>query len=101
MIIAGGVYLETCLRPEWRRLFGSGLRAACAVSRLSPGTELHAYCSQAWADDVRYTATAFGCTAHVRPIQDSISFSYDHPLSLPHRHPSIVTASPAIVVQGP
>jgi len=100
MIVAGGAYLETCLRPDWRRLFGSGLRAACAISRLSPGTELHTYCFEAWAEDIRHTAAAFGCAAHVHQIQDAISFSYDYPLSLPHRHPSIVTPNPAIVVQG-
>lgn len=100
MIIAGGTYLETCLRPEWRRLFGSGLRAACAVSRLSPGTELHSYCFADWADDIRHTAAAFGCVAHVYPIQDPISFSYDYPLSLAQRHPSILTPNRAIAVQG-
>lgn len=100
MIVAGGAYLETCLRPEWRRLFGSGLRAACAVSRLSPGTELYAYCFEDWADDIRHTAAAFGCIAHLHPIQDAISFSYDYPLSLAQRHPSIVTPNRAIVVPG-
>jgi nucleoside 2-deoxyribosyltransferase len=100
VIIAGGSYLEICLRPEWRRLFGSGLRAACAVARLSPGTELHTYGFEGWVGDIRHSAAAFGCLAHVSPIGDAISFSYDHPLSQPYRHPEVVARNAAINVQG-
>jgi hypothetical protein len=100
MIVAGGSYLEICLRPEWRRLFGSGLRAACAISRLSPGTELHTYCFEGWADDIRHTAAAFGCLAHVQPIDDAISFSYDYPLSRAHLHPPVITRKGSLSVRG-
>ena len=52
MIVAGGTYLEVCMRPEWRRLFGSGLRAASAVAGLSPRTVLHTYGFEDWKDDM-------------------------------------------------
>jgi hypothetical protein len=100
MIVAGGSYLEICLRPEWRRLFGSGLRAACAVAPLSPGTELYTYGFEGWVEDIRHSAAAFGCVAHVRPVQDAISFSYDHPLSPAYRHPEAVVRNEPIVVRG-
>lgn len=100
MIVAGGSYLEICLRPEWRRLFGSGLRAACAVSRLSPGTELHTYGFENWLRDIEYTAASFGCSAHVQPIGEPISFSYDHPLSPAYLHPTAVRPNAALTVEG-
>ena len=81
MIVAGGSYLEICLRPEWRRLFGSGLRAAAAVARLSPGTILHTYGFREWEKDIRHSAHAFGVDAAIRTMSESISFSYVHPLS--------------------
>jgi hypothetical protein len=37
----------------------------------------------------------------VHPIKDAISFSYDYPLPLAQRQPSIVTPNRAIAVQGP
>ncbi|KIU52074.1 MULTISPECIES: nucleoside 2-deoxyribosyltransferase [Bradyrhizobium] len=100
MIIAGGSYLEICLRPEWRRLFGSGLRAACAIAPLSVDTQLHTYGFEGWADDIRHTAAAFGAAANVHPIADAISFSYDHPLSPARRHPGTTIRNAPIVVQG-
>lgn len=100
MIIAGGSYLEICLRPEWRRLFGSGLRAACAVAPLSPGTQLHTYGFQGWANDIRHSAAAFGAVAHVKQIADAISFSYDHLLSPARQHPAVTNRNASIVVKG-
>jgi hypothetical protein len=101
VIIAGGTYLEVCLKPEWRRLFGSGLRAATAVARLSPGTMLHTYGFEEWTHDIEYSAGAFGCTANVRPIRDAISFSYTHPLSVARLHPSTPRLNPALSLEGP
>ena len=100
MIVAGGSYLEICLRPESRRLFGSGLRAACAVAPLSPGTEFHTYGFEGWVEDIRHSAAAFGCVAYVRSVKDAISFSYDHPLSRASRHPLAVARNAPIRVQG-
>jgi hypothetical protein len=101
VIIAGGSYLEICLRPEWRRLFGSGLRAASAVARLSPGTVLHTYGFEHWVKDIEHSANAFGCVAHVQPIKDAISFSYDHPLSSARQYPSVPTRNSALRLEGP
>lgn len=100
MIVAGGTYLEICLWPEWRRLFGSGLRAACAVAPLSPGTELYTYAGRGWVEDVRHTATAFDCLARITPIDQTISFSYDHLLSPAHCHPVMIQRNAPIVVKG-
>ncbi|MCK1604693.1 nucleoside 2-deoxyribosyltransferase [Bradyrhizobium sp. 166] len=100
MIIAGGTYLELCLRPEWHRIFGSGLRATCASAELSPGTVLHTYAFGEWADDIRHSAAAFGCVAKVTSTDTPISFSYDHPLSRARCDPRIVQRNPPLVVEG-
>jgi nucleoside 2-deoxyribosyltransferase len=81
MIITGGVYREDCITPAWSRIFGSGGRAAAAVSTLSPGSILHAYAARAWADDVRRSMEAFAVTAEITEIERDIAFTYFHPLS--------------------
>lgn len=100
MIVAGGSYLEICMRPDWRRLFGSGLRAACAIGPLSPNTILHTYGFKDWAADIVHSAAAFRCRALIRPIDDAISFSYEHPLSIPGLHPSAPIRLPPLDVEG-
>ncbi|WP_092172093.1 nucleoside 2-deoxyribosyltransferase [Bosea sp. OK403] len=81
MIIAGGLYREECIRPAWSRIFGSGGRAAAAVSKLSPGTRLLAYACEQWAEDAEHSMAAFGVTAAIHRIREDIAFHYLHPLS--------------------
>lgn len=81
MIVAGGVYREECIWPTWSRIFGSGGRAAAAVSRLSPGTRLVAYACQDWVEDAEHSMAAFDVTAELEPIREDIAFHYFHPLS--------------------
>ncbi len=81
MIVAGGVYREECIRPTWSRIFGSGGRAATAVSLLSPGTRLVAYACDQWAQDAEHSMAAFGVIADIQPIREDIAFNYLHPLS--------------------
>lgn len=100
MIVAGGSYLELCTMPEWRRIFGSGGRAAAAVGSLSPGSHLHTYACRRWARDVERSMHAFGVTASVEPIDEEISFSYFHPLSSPCLHPPRPTPQPSLQVAG-
>jgi hypothetical protein len=100
VIIAGGSYLEICSRPDWRRLFGSGLRATCAVAHLSPGAKLHTYSFKDWKDDIEHSAGAFGCEAFVTPIDQAISFSYNHPLSTARQFPPTLTRNLPLSVTG-
>lgn len=81
MIVVGGVYREECIRPAWSRIFGSGGRAAAAVSLLSPGTQLVAYACEQWVEDAEHSMAAFGVTAEFQPIPEDIAFHYLHPLS--------------------
>lgn len=81
MIVAGGIYREECVRPAWSRIFGSGGRAAAAVSLLSRDTRLVTYACEQWAEDAEHSMAAFGVTAQIQPIREDIAFHYLHPLS--------------------
>jgi nucleoside 2-deoxyribosyltransferase len=100
MNIVGGVYLEECVTPSWSRIFGSGGRAAAAVSVLSPGSTLVAYAARAWADDVRHSMEAFGVKASLVEIEPELCFSYFHPLSQPELHPPEFPQEPPLQVSG-
>ncbi|MCM5554075.1 hypothetical protein [Pleomorphomonas sp. NRK KF1] len=76
MIIAGGTYLEHCQYPKWERLFGSGMRAAIAVSELSENTVLHTYVPNAWRKDVEATLASFGIIGKLEPTKHELIFEY-------------------------
>ena len=101
MIIAGGVYKESCIVPEWSAEYGSGGRAAAAVAALCPSTTLHTYSrtpESSGLDSLR----RLGVDVHAHPASHGVAFAYFHPLSNPHIEPprsSIVQHRP-IEVSG-
>jgi hypothetical protein len=95
--IVGGTYQELCREPEWQRLFGSGFRAAAAISELSKGVRFHTYVGEQDRKLLRLTARAFGvdlatCTLTTETIQ----FAYHHPLTAPRIWPQ-----PHLIRQNP
>lgn len=76
MIIAGGTYLERCQYPKWERLFGSGMRAAIAVSGLSEGTVLHSYVPSIWKRDAEATLSSFRIIGELAPTRHELIFEY-------------------------
>lgn len=101
MIIAGGLYKESCMVPEWNAEYGSGGRAAAAIVALSPATILHTYSptrDSIGLDSLR----RLGVDVQVHPASQGVAFAYFHPLSNPHIEPpraSIIQHSP-IEVSG-
>src|SRR5882672_7138892 len=89
--VAGGTYLELCDVPEWRNVYGSGARAACAASWLCAGTELHTFVGQDCEADLRALCDAFSITPYVHPVRQTISFHYFHGLSTPTVWPLVHT----------
>lgn len=91
MQIAGGVYLELCEVPEWKKTFGSGGRAALAVARVSPGSVLHTYAGGRDASDwERFTEQ--GIKIQLTASPEAFAFAYFHSLSTP-----VLVPSPASV----
>src|SRR5262245_1371014 len=79
--VIGGCYREVCLRPAWNQMFGSGVRAAAAISELTP-TPPHLVTRAAGCDrrtlGLRATPYGFDLDVHPRPVP--VEFQYDHPL---------------------
>jgi sugar/nucleoside kinase (ribokinase family) len=83
MIVVGGTYIEECDWPEWKRIMGSGVRAALAVSDVSPGTELYTYVDTDADSDLMMTMSERGIKAHTRKRSEAIVFYYKHALTSP------------------
>ncbi len=101
MQIVGGLYHEICMIPEWDAEFGSGGRAAAAVSNLSPGSVLHTYVSDRNSPGIGLLES-LGITLRGQPSNVRIAFSYFHPLSQPHIEPSYdqIERQPPLQVSG-
>lgn len=87
--IVGSTYLEICDFPEWREVFGSGLRAACIASRLGSDVEFHSVSGA--NEEVAIQAKARGFKFRVgshAAVPRTILFSYIHGFSTPSIWPA-------------
>src|SRR5438445_12571823 len=92
--VVGGVYHERCIQPHWDRLYGSGGRAAAALSSV---TQVGL---TTWIDDAsrpRLQTLADGFGFEVQAARDPVtpSFDYVHPLSVP-----VIAPAPHLVATG-
>ena len=94
--IAGGTYLERCLFPEWNELFGSGVRAACAIKNLGGDAELHTYVGSDDAPTLKARAAESGFRVIHRETPQTICFEYFHGLSTP-----VITPPPHVIDIAP
>lgn len=86
MHIVGGLYRELCCVPEWDAVWGSGGRAAAALSIISPGSTFYSYAAGDESVDL-LKRLGLRVKLHERPT--NIVFAYFHPLSKPHIEPNI------------
>jgi hypothetical protein len=82
MIIVGGTYGERCRYPFWNQMYGSGLRAAIAVSHISPGTTLHTFAPSTWYADIEATLEGMGLRGELHRVEQALTFDYLHPFEL-------------------
>jgi nucleoside 2-deoxyribosyltransferase len=87
--VVGGTYFEFCKEPNWFQIFGSGGRAAAAISRLTKRVRLHTYTSGAAQPHVTALANTFGFTVDSHQAETSITFLFGHPLGVPTIRPSL------------
>ena len=88
-----------CCVPPWDETYGSGGRAAAAISSLSPDSTLHTYLE----DGLDKTLTSkLGIKIRRYPRPTGIAFSYFHSLSKPHIQPPSgeIIKQPKIEVSG-
>ncbi len=101
MIVAGGCYREICVLPHWDRLFGSGGRAAAAISSWNGKVELYAYGFDGWKQDAESSFGSYGIASQIEAIDEEICFTYFHPLSPAQLSPAQPKLWPSLHVQGP
>lgn len=89
--IVGGTYLERCVFPQWDEVYGSGLRAAIALSNLSSGIHFSTYSPEELDTHLTSISKTFNFNLHKRASRKKISFHYLHGLSDPHIEPPIAT----------
>lgn len=85
--IVGGTYIEVCDEPIWNQLFGSGLRAAAALSSLTKGSRLHTYIDRGHRDHLKAVANTFSITYEAGESYSPVSFYYTHGLATPQISP--------------
>jgi hypothetical protein len=94
MIVVGGTYREICREPAIDNLFGSGLRAAFAISRGCKQLKYSSVVDSLDRKEVESFATSFGFTTDLRERSYPIQFFYEVPIS----SPKILPSNPIILV---
>ena len=97
LTVAGGLYRERCIWPEWNRVFGSGGRAAAAVVGHVDDITFRTYASPAAVELFRPQAEIDDLEFRPELVDQFISFEYVHSLSTP----VIVPSHPHIARYGP
>ncbi|WP_163869210.1 PfkB family carbohydrate kinase [Myxococcus eversor] len=92
--IAGGVYYERCIWPDWSQLYGSAGRAAAALSGHVDIITLRTYARPDVATHFSQYASQYGFTFDSVPTEQVVSFEYIHSLSVPLIRPAPVMISP-------
>ena len=98
--IAGGVYHERCIWPEWDQVFGSAGRAAVAVSSGEISVALYGYASSEAGR--RFSPYGeMGVELHLTKSEFPISFEYFHSMATPtiRPTPSRIPQLPSIEVK--
>lgn len=88
--VAGGTYLEYCAEPYWHEVYGSGLRAATGLSKLTQ-VEFYTYAAQGEVAHLSISEKSYGIRCFPKSRETQISFSYQHPLAVPSLSPPIGT----------
>ena len=85
--VVGGVYAEECLEPFWNDVYGSGGRAAAALSGWCDDLKLVTYRSSALADGLENLSAIYGFPIEGPEVRDEVSFRYIHSLEEPRIAP--------------
>lgn len=83
MIIVGGIYREKVSYPGKNDLFGSGLKAACAISGHAENLVLHSLISEEDRREVECIVNTFHIEPHFSVRKKTIEFHYFTPIAPP------------------
>lgn len=91
--ISGGIYHERCIWPDWDQVYGSGGRAAAALSGHVDDVTLRTYARADTAERFKsQVAAVYGLNFVPVDASQTISFEYVHSLSVP-----VVRPAPALI----
>jgi nucleoside 2-deoxyribosyltransferase len=94
--IAGGVYHESCVWPDWNQIYGSGGRAAAAISGHVEKVTLQTYAAVQIAEQfAKNVARTYGFNFTPTSSEQAISFDYFHCLSIP-----MIKPAPSLIRQN-
>jgi hypothetical protein len=99
--VTGGVYAERCVEPYWDDVYGSGGRAAAAISAALPGLNLVTYRAEPLTDGLESLSLAYGISISGPSTPGAISFDYFHSLAVPRitPRPDAIKATEPLVVE--
>lgn len=99
--VVGGVYAERCLEPFWDDVYGSGGRAAAAVSAAT-SVKLVTYRASSLADGLDNLARVYNLDIDGPEVPGEVSFAYMHSLAVPRitPRPDAIARHAAIQVAG-
>jgi len=83
LTIIGGSYLENCIDPSYRELYGSGLRAAAALSNKGFEIFLHSCIGKKYESMAILKSHTYGYECSYVIGENTTEFEYYHPLSFP------------------
>lgn len=98
LTIVGGTYLELCTEPLSQELYGSGLRAAAALSRNVPGIKFISCVGPDYLPMAAAVARAFNFSASFEALAETVKFVYYHPLSVPAIYPESALAEKKVLM---
>ena len=103
MRIVGGIYRERSVFPEDDVIYGSGGRAAAALSRINSNITLSSFVGENRRQDIEYhVKDIWGIHLEAYPVPEIVSFTYYHGLSSPVIRPTLlpVVDAPEIRTTG-
>ena len=90
LTIVGGTYFEACSEPHYHELYGSGLRAACALSRIKEKVKLISCIGRKDEELAKLICNSFRVKHNYYLTKETVLFDYYHPLSNPSFFPGNV-----------
>lgn len=107
--VVGGVYAERCIDQYWDDVYGSGGRAAAALSGLGHDVALQTYRGDELLDGLANLEQVYGISIAGPQVCGSIGFDYIHSLSVPRisrpspqpvRHPDLAVEGEVVLRFG-
>lgn len=85
--VVGGLYAEECLEPYWNDIYGSGGRAAAALSGWCDNLRLVTYRAAPLAEGLENLTAIYGFPIEGPDVEEAVSFRYIHSLDEPRIAP--------------